>query len=94
MLKAKVKHKRGTARFVFRALGDAAKFQCALTKTRRVFRYRHCSSPMTYRGLAPGRYVFKVRAIGVDGAKANPTTRKFKIPRSRRMTRHSSKSEP
>ena len=86
----KVTHRRGKVRFVFSAGSGASRFQCALAKTRHKLRYRHCSSPVTYRDLRPGRYVFKVRAVGPEGAKATPVTRKFKLRgvRTRRHTLH------
>jgi LmbE family N-acetylglucosaminyl deacetylase len=81
LLKAKVEHKRGTARFVFAARGSATSFRCALAtaRQRQKLKYKPCTSPTTYRNLAPGTYIFKVKAIGPGGAAGTPATRKFKV---------------
>ena len=93
LLKARVLRKRGTAHFVFAARGNATRFHCALSRIRRRLRYTPCASPVTYRGLGAGIYVFKVKAVGPGGADATPVTRKFRVATSpRRLTRHRSRS--
>jgi len=72
--------------FVFAAQGGATKFHCALAKVRKELelKYKRCTSPTTYRNLSPGRYVFKVKAIGPDGVDTTPATKHFKVPAARR----------
>jgi hypothetical protein len=77
LLKAKVE--RGRAMFVFVAKGSSIEFRCALAKIRQELRYKRCASPATYRNLHPGRYVFKVKALGPDGAETTPVTRHFRV---------------
>jgi hypothetical protein len=85
LLKAKVEHKSGTARFVFAARGSATGFRCALASVRQKqkLKYKLCTSPMTYRNLVPGTYVFKVKAVGPAGTDTPPATRKFKVRKRR-----------
>lgn len=70
LTKSKIGAKHGTAAFTFTAIGDATGFQCALVKQPSGKhkkapkpKYRACSSPKTYRKLAPGHYKFFVRAL-------------------------------
>jgi LmbE family N-acetylglucosaminyl deacetylase len=79
LLKARVLRRRGTAHFVFAARGTVTKFHCALARIRRRLRFTPCTSPMTYRGLDTGTYIFKVKAMGPGGADATPVTRKFRV---------------
>ena len=72
---------RDKAKFVFASRGEATKFRCALARIRTKLRYKPCTSPVTYRNLDPGRYVFKVKAIGLGGADKTPVTRRFRIRR-------------
>jgi LmbE family N-acetylglucosaminyl deacetylase len=76
LLKSKVEH--GRVMFVFAARG-ATKFHCALARLRQELKYKRCTSPTTYRNLSPGRYVFKVKAVGPGGADTTPATRQFKV---------------
>lgn len=82
LLKSKVE--RGRVMFVFAAQGSATKFHCALARVQKELnpKYKRCTSPTTYRNLAPGRYVFKVKAVGPDGADMTPATQRFKVPAS------------
>lgn len=50
-------------------------------------RFSACSSPRRYRHLQPGRYVFRVRALDILGADANPATRKFKLKKLKKPRR-------
>jgi len=77
LLKAKVAP--GTATFVFAAQGNAPRFRCALAPIGLKLTYKNCSSPRTYRHLAPGAYVFKVKAVGTGGADPEPITRRFRV---------------
>ncbi len=79
LLKAKVAHKRGVAQFVFAARGNATRFRCTLTRVRRISTYDSCISPMTYRCLGSGKYIFKVKAAGPGGADATPVIKRFKV---------------
>jgi LmbE family N-acetylglucosaminyl deacetylase len=78
LLRAKVGP--GTAKFVFAAEGSATRFRCALTRLGHEVRYKQCSSPITYRYLEPGPYVFKVKAVGPGGADPQPVTKRLLVP--------------
>lgn len=79
--KAKIKAKKGTATFKFKAVGKSTGFQCALTKKHKKakFKFKKCSSPKTYTNLKPGKYTFKVRAIGPGGSDPSPAQKNFEI---------------
>ena len=68
---------RGTARFAFRARGDAGgvAFECRLDGAR----FRPCRSPKRYRSLKPGTHTFRVRAVAAGKADPSPAKRRFKI---------------
>jgi hypothetical protein len=71
-------------RFRFRAIGRATLFECGLTRLTpgaRASRPRFelCDSPATYRRLAPGRYRFLVRAIGLGGTDPTPARRELTL---------------
>jgi hypothetical protein len=64
----RVKGPKGTihktrATFRFSSTVAAPAFQCRLDKKP----FRACRSPKTYKGLAEGKHVFKVRAVGPTG---------------------------
>jgi LmbE family N-acetylglucosaminyl deacetylase/NOL1/NOP2/fmu family ribosome biogenesis protein len=79
LLRSTVKPQKRSATFAFAAKGSATAFQCALTKGDRKPKYRICTSPVTYKDLSPGRYTFKVRAVGASGSDATPVTKRFRI---------------
>jgi LmbE family N-acetylglucosaminyl deacetylase len=80
VLKSTVRQRQGSATFAFAARGGSATaFQCALAGAGQKLKFRKCSSPVTYRNLEPGRYTFKVRAVGAGGSDASPVTRRFRI---------------
>ena len=81
LVKAKIRSAKGIATFKFKAIGEASRFQCALTKKGKKVRYKRCGSPRTYRNLNSSRYVFRVRAGGPGGNDKSPAKRKFKIQR-------------
>jgi hypothetical protein len=65
---------------------DPLSFQCKLRRPhrhghhRRRARFHPCSSPLSLSKLRPGRYRFRVRAIGADGQRdLTPAKRKFRI---------------
>src|ERR1700710_295331 len=64
-------HARG-ATFTFTAEASGDSFRCKLDRGS----YAPCQSPRRYRGLKPGRYVFRVFAVGPQGD-ADPTPAKF-----------------
>jgi hypothetical protein len=64
--------------FRFRASGAGCTFRCRLDAGT----WRRCSSPRTYRGLALGRHVFRVRAIHPRASDLTPAVRTFKLVRS------------
>ncbi len=74
-----------TVRFRFNSDDAEAKFEGKLKGPglkRAVRRWRGCRSPRAYRGLDPGKYKFKVRAVD-GGGNADPTPAKdrFRIRR-------------
>jgi alpha-tubulin suppressor-like RCC1 family protein len=91
--KAKIVRRKKLAIFSFSAPGAITGYECMLVRPvtkkshkgagksakRRKPRFSACSSPRRYRHLKPGRYVFRVRALDILGADANPATRKFKL---------------
>jgi hypothetical protein len=77
--KAKIKSSAGSAMFKFSGTGSVSKYQCALAKKGKKLTYKGCKSPKTYSGLTPGKYTFKVRAVGPGGTDSSPATKKFSI---------------
>jgi hypothetical protein len=83
--KAKIKKKRGKAKFNFNATGQATGFQCQLKRKGHGSKpFRSCSSPKKYKRLKRGKYTFKVRAVGPGGKDPSPATKSFKSKRKRR----------
>jgi hypothetical protein len=76
--KAKINPSKGLATFTFTASGEKTGFQCALVTKHKKARFRHCSSPKTYKRLKPGNYTFEVRAVGAGGPDPSPAKKKFK----------------
>jgi hypothetical protein len=66
-----------TARFKFSSTTKGAKFECKLDRKK----FKPCKSPKTYKGLKPGKHVFKVRAVKGKSVDPTPAKRKFKILR-------------
>lgn len=79
LLKSKIDSKHGAARFKFKAVGQASGFQCALVKKHKTPRFKPCTSPKSYKKLKPGKYTFKVRAVGPGGTDSTPATKNFVI---------------
>jgi CSLREA domain-containing protein len=66
----------GVARFVFTADEPGTSFQCSLDRGK----FRACTSPMKYRNLRPGKYVFRVYAADPAGnIDRTPVRRRFKV---------------
>ena len=95
--KAKIVRRKKLAIFSFSAPGAITGYECMLVRKatkshkgatksakRRKPRFSACGSPRRYRHLKPGRYVFRVRALDILGADANPAKRKFKLKKPRR----------
>jgi hypothetical protein len=65
-----------TAYFKFSSSERGSKFECKLDRKR----FKRCRSPKTYKGLKPGKHVFKVRAIDKAGnVDPTPAKKKFKV---------------
>jgi Divergent InlB B-repeat domain len=80
--KAKVNQRKRKATFRFKAVGRATRFQCKLTnQSRKLRRWRKCSSPRTYKKLKVRKHVFSVRAVGPGGKDPTPAKKRFKIRR-------------
>jgi len=91
--KAKIVSKKKKATFAFSAPGAITGYQCLLIKPKAKKKKRKakaskkakkpkfgsCKGPKTYKGLKPGKYTFKVRALDILGADAKPAKRVFKI---------------
>lgn len=78
---------RRSAAFRFRSAQPGVRFQCRLNGRRvakRLRSWRRCTSPTRYRGLRPGRKIFRVRALkrGTAGPAARHTWRIFARGRS------------
>lgn len=79
--KARIDAAEGKASFRFKGSGDLTGFQCALaSQKRKKPKFRSCRSPKSYKKLAPGTYVFRVRAVGPGGPDATPAKKQFRIP--------------
>jgi CSLREA domain-containing protein len=63
------------AKFKFVANEKGAKFECKLDRRK----FKPCKSPKVYRGLKPGKHVFKVRAVKGKRVDPTPAKRKFKV---------------
>jgi hypothetical protein len=66
------------ATFEFKAIGEAKKFECALTRKGKP-KFKGCSSPVAYKHLKKGRYEFSVAAVGKAGPEASPATKSFRV---------------
>jgi hypothetical protein len=77
--KAKIDAAKGTATFKFKAKGQSTGFQCALVKKHKKAKFKKCHSPKTFKKLKPGKYTFKVRAVGPGGTDPSPAKKKFTI---------------
>ena len=73
---AQIRQATGKATFRFASGEPGSTFSCKLDQKQA----RPCSSPKTYRKLAPGKYVFRVRARDRAGnLDATPAVKRFKI---------------
>jgi hypothetical protein len=90
--KAKIRGSKRTAKFRFVSIGASDRFECKLHRLKRKRRasasakkngrqprFRKCSSPKTYTGLKPGRYLFEVRAVRGSRVDPTPAKRRFRI---------------
>ncbi len=64
-----------TVKFKFVSTESGAKFECKLDRQK----FKACKSPKKYKGLKPGKHVFKVRALKGKKVDPTPARRKFKI---------------
>lgn len=72
----KAKTHSTTAKFKFSSSEAKSKFECKLDRKR----FKRCRSPKQYKGLKPGKHVFKVRAIDKAGnVDPTPAKKKFKV---------------
>ena len=66
----------GAARFAFSSNEAGSRFQCSLDGGK----FRACKSPKKYRGLRPGKHLFRVRAIDPAGnVDRTPVRRRFEV---------------
>jgi hypothetical protein len=62
-------------RFKFVSNESGSKFECKLDRQK----FKPCRSPKKYKGLKPGKHVFRVRAVKGKNVDPTPAKRKFKI---------------
>lgn len=67
---------QGKARFSFRSDLSNPRFHCKLDRGK----VRPCKSPKLYKGLKPGRHVFKVWATAGFGKDPTPAKKRFRVP--------------
>jgi hypothetical protein len=87
LTKESISSARHSAKFSFRAEGDASGFRCALVRVAAggthehpaTPRYATCATPKTYAKLAAGSYVFYVRTVGPGAPGKTPASRRFTI---------------
>jgi hypothetical protein len=74
--KARISQAKRKATFRFSSREQGSTFSCRLDKQKP----RTCTSPKTYRGLKPGKHVFRVKARDRAGnVDATPAVKRFKI---------------
>lgn len=72
--KGKIGSHRAT--FWFKSEPAGAKFECKLDRKK----FKPCSSPKAYKGLASGKHTFRVRAVSAAGlADDSPAKRSFRV---------------
>ena len=79
LLKTAIKASRHTATFTFKAVGTATGYRCALTARGKKIVYKRCKSPVTFKRLKPGRYTFRVQAVGRAGTYPTPASKAITI---------------
>lgn len=70
----KARTEKTKARFAFSA-DETATFECALDKSGFV----PCAPPKLYRGLDPGRHVFRLRAFDSNGNLSAPISQRWRV---------------
>lgn len=76
--KPPAKSHRTTARFRFRSSIGGSRFRCEYARG-----WSGCRSPVIFRKLPPGRYIFRVRAVKHGKADRSPATWKFTVASNR-----------
>ena len=79
LLKTAIKASKRTATFTFNAVGAATGYRCALTARGKKVVYKTCKSPVTFKKLKPGRYTFRVQAVGRAGTDPTPASKTITI---------------
>jgi alpha-tubulin suppressor-like RCC1 family protein len=89
--RVKVVPRKRLATFSFTAPGAITGYECMLVRKghrrkqagkssrRRKPHFTRCSTPHRYRHLRPGRFTFRVRALDILGADANPAKRNLRL---------------
>ena len=72
-----INQSRHLAAFRFAATGPATGFKCELKKAGKSATFKSCSSPKRYTHLAPGKYTFKVMAVGRHDPDPTPASKHF-----------------
>jgi hypothetical protein len=103
--RSRIQSPKRKATFSFSAPGAITGFECLLVRPARKARthgraalkkgrrskprFARCIGPKAYKRLKPGKYTFRVRALDILGADANPAVKKFTIKKPRkRKARH------
>jgi len=68
-----------TTTFAFAATGPATSYRCQLRRNGHPAPFRRCSSPVSYRHLRPGHYLFSVIAGAPGESYRTPARRSFTI---------------
>ncbi len=77
--RAKMNPAHHKARFEFQAIGKASGFQCRLVRPHKPALVGACASPIAYKHLQPGRYLFAVSAYGPAGADLTAAEKRLTI---------------
>jgi hypothetical protein len=80
LTRAKMNPSHHKAKFKFEAMGEVSAFFCKLERPHNAAPLTGCHSPQTYKHLQPGRYLFKVLAVGPGGPDPTPVEKRLTIP--------------
>jgi hypothetical protein len=80
LTQAKMNPSHHRAKFKFEGMGEVQAFYCKLERPRHAAPLTSCHSPQTYKHLQPGRYLFKVLAVGPGGPDPTPVEKRLTIP--------------
>lgn len=79
LAKRRLQPARGRAEFVLRSDQPDSTFRCRLDGGK----VRKCSKRIVYKGLRPGKHVFRAFAVDTAGPDTTPVVVRFRVPRER-----------